>query len=238
MQLSAVLAFATVAFTLIAIPGPDWAFMLAAGARDHIVIPAVGGLLVGYAIITAVVVAGVAPLVAASPWSLLALTVAGSAYLIYLGIRVLRSPAHITEDSATERATASRSFRRGIGVSALHPKGLLLFLAALPQFASPAAPGPLPLQLALLGGVFITLCAMFYVPLGFAADRVLGTRPRVAQVTSRVAGGRDDHRGYRLAWRADGCSILRVSELTTSPGVGTTVMPGLNARYQGGHAFE
>lgn len=29
---------------------------------------------------------------------------------------------------------------------------------------------------------------MFYLPLGYAADRVLGTRPRVAEVTTKVAG--------------------------------------------------
>ena len=42
MEPSAVLGFAVVAFALIAVPGPDWAFVLAAGARDHVVLPAVG----------------------------------------------------------------------------------------------------------------------------------------------------------------------------------------------------
>lgn len=188
METSAALAFAVVAFTLIAIPGPDWAFMLASGARDHIVFPAVGGLMVGYVLITMIVVAGVAPLVAATPLALLALTVAGSGYLMYLGVRVLRSPAHITSDSGGIEASRSACFRRGVGVSALNPKGLLLFLAILPQFASAQAPWPLPIQLALLGGIFIALCGVFYVPLGMTADRVLGSRPRVAQITSRIAG--------------------------------------------------
>ena len=53
MELSAVLGFAVVAFTLIVVPGPDWAYVLAAGARDHVVVPVVGGILLGYVMITA-----------------------------------------------------------------------------------------------------------------------------------------------------------------------------------------
>jgi threonine/homoserine/homoserine lactone efflux protein len=85
MELSAVVGFALIAFTLIVVPGPDWAYILAAGARDHVVIPAVAGLIAGYAAITAVVAVGVGPLVAGSSTALLVLTVGGAAYLIYLG---------------------------------------------------------------------------------------------------------------------------------------------------------
>ena len=41
MALSALLGFAVVAFTLIVVPGPDWAYVLAAGTRDHVVVPVV-----------------------------------------------------------------------------------------------------------------------------------------------------------------------------------------------------
>ena len=40
MEPTAVLGFAAIAFALIAVPGPDWAYVLAAGARDHVVMPA------------------------------------------------------------------------------------------------------------------------------------------------------------------------------------------------------
>ncbi len=87
------LSFAAIAAALIAIPGPDWAYVLGAGARDHVVGPAAAGVVAGYALITAVVVVGVGPLVATVPPALFVLTVAGSTYLIYLGVRTLRSPA-------------------------------------------------------------------------------------------------------------------------------------------------
>ena len=59
VELSVTLAFAAIAFTLIAIPGPDWAYVVAAGAHDRVVAPAVAGILSCYGIVTAVVVAGV-----------------------------------------------------------------------------------------------------------------------------------------------------------------------------------
>jgi threonine/homoserine/homoserine lactone efflux protein len=188
MELSAVLGFAAVAFALIAVPGPDWAYVLAAGARDHVATPVVGGILIGYALITAVVVAGVAPLVAAVPMALVALTICGAGYLTYLGVRTLRSTGHLDVGSAAAPASSPlRYLARGIGVSAFNPKGLLIFLAVL-QFTRTAAGWPLPVQLATLGGVFIAICALLHLPLGHTAHRVLGARPAAANATTKVAG--------------------------------------------------
>ena len=190
MELSAVVGFALVAFTLIVVPGPDWAYILAAGARDHVVMPAVAGLILGYAGITAVVAAGVGPLVARSSTALLFLTVCGGAYLILLGIRVLRSPVHVgIADRATAPAPSpTHHLLRGAGVSALNPKGLLIFLSVLPQFTQPASGWPIPVQLATLGGIFMLACALFYLLLGYTSGRVLGARPGAARATTKVAG--------------------------------------------------
>ncbi|MET8150321.1 LysE family translocator [Actinoplanes sp. NPDC049668] len=188
MEVTVVLGFAAIALTLIVVPGPDWAYVLAAGARDHVVIPAVAGVMAGYALITALLVVGVGQLVATVPPALTTLTVAGAGYLTYLGIRVVRSPGRIEQADAAPTASPSRYFARGIGVSALNPKGILIFLSILPQFTRTPGGWPLPTQFATLGGVFILITALFYLPLGYAADRVLGTRPRLAQVTIRIAG--------------------------------------------------
>ena len=118
MEPTAVLGFAAVALTLIAVPGPDWAYVLAAGARDHVVAPAVCGVMAGYVLVTALVVAGVGPLVAALPAALVALTVAGAGYLVHLGIRTLRGTGRLARADATVApASPGRSFVRGIGVS-------------------------------------------------------------------------------------------------------------------------
>lgn len=188
MDITAVLAFAAIALTLVVVPGPDWAYILAAGARDHVVIPAVGGLVLGYALITAIVVVGVGPLVAAIPAALTVLTLVGAGYLAYLGVRTLMSTGKIHADTKPLASSTIGYVWRGVGVSGLNPKGLLIFLSILPQFTNPAAAWPLPAQLATLGAVFMALTVVFYLPLGFAAHRVLGARPRVSLITTRVAG--------------------------------------------------
>ncbi|MET8885366.1 LysE family translocator [Streptomyces rubiginosohelvolus] len=188
MELSAVTGFAAVALAMIAVPGPDWAYVLAAGTRNHVVWPVISGIAIGYALITAVVALGVGPLIATRPLALTALTAVGALYLTYLGVHVLRARPEPLQAADAQTATPLRFLARGVGVSALNPKGLLIFLSILPQFAHPTDTWPLPLQLAALGGVFILICTLVYLPLGLAADRVLGARPRAAALTTKVAG--------------------------------------------------
>lgn len=190
MPLTDALGFAAIAFTLIAVPGPDWAYVLAAGARDHTVLAAVTGIATGYALVTLVVVAGLGPLVADLPAALTALTVAGACYLAYLGTRALRSAgASVPRREASPLASSSLGYlTRGMGVSALNPKGLLIFLSVLPQFTRSGGGWPLPVQIAALGGIFILIAANFYLVLGYAADRVLSSHPNLTQVTTKLAG--------------------------------------------------
>lgn len=95
MNLADALGFAAVAVTLIAVPGPDWAYILAAGARDRVVWPAVAGLMLGYSLITVVIAVGLGPITTKLPLLLIALTFAGAGYLAHLGVRTLRSTATI-----------------------------------------------------------------------------------------------------------------------------------------------
>jgi threonine/homoserine/homoserine lactone efflux protein len=76
----------------------------------------------------------------------------------------------------------------GIGVSGLNPKGLLVFLALLPQFTNPRAGWPLTVQLAVLGLVFTVTCGLFYLSMGSLIRRVLAAWPGVARVITRVSG--------------------------------------------------
>lgn len=60
-------AFWSVSFLLVLVPGADWAYAITAGLRHRSVLPAVGGMLSGYVLLTAVVAAGLATAVAGSP---------------------------------------------------------------------------------------------------------------------------------------------------------------------------
>jgi threonine/homoserine/homoserine lactone efflux protein len=213
MAASSVVAFWAVALLLIIVPGADWAFVLGASLRARSVVPAVGGLVLGYAGITIVVAAGVGAVVGRSPALLTGLTVAGGCYLIWHGATtVARPPAPIPAAAAPPSAagaavlagasaagavvpagaspagTGRAVLVRGMGVSALNPKGLLVFLALLPQFTSPRWSWPLAAQLGLLGLVFVVSCAAFYLSLGSAARRLLAARPAAARAVTRFSG--------------------------------------------------
>ena len=75
-----------------------------------------------------------------------------------------------------------------MGVSALNPKGLLIFLALLPQFTNPRWSWPLTAQLGLLGLVFAATCGAFYLGLGSAARKILAARPAAARAVTRFSG--------------------------------------------------
>jgi threonine/homoserine/homoserine lactone efflux protein len=186
-----VLAFAGVALTLIAMPGPSWAFILAAGVRDRMVLPAVVGLMIGCTIITAVVAVGLEPLITASPVVLFALTIGGAGWLCYLGVEALRGPGgfeRIGSDDGSPRRRPTRFVAKGVAVSVLNPKGLVIFVAVLPQFSRTSQAWPIAVQLGVLGGVYTLICGLFFLLLGYVADHVLGSRPRLARMTTRVAG--------------------------------------------------
>ncbi|MFC0509070.1 LysE family translocator [Micromonospora costi] len=191
MDVGLVLAFWGVALLLIVVPGADWAFTIAAALAGRVA-PAVGGLTVGYAGMTVVVAAGLGALVAGTPAVLTVLTVAGGAYLIWLGARVLATrtgpvPA-AGGPGVRERDGGWATVVRGLGVSGLNPKALLLFVALLPQFTDPDGSWPVAVQLGLLGLVFTASCAAFYATMGRFARAVLHARPAAARLVSRLSG--------------------------------------------------
>jgi threonine/homoserine/homoserine lactone efflux protein len=86
------------------------------------------------------------------------------------------------------RQASSQAGSKGAGVSGLNPKGLLLFLALLPQFTNPHWSWPLALQLGFLGLIFMLSCGSFYLCVGTFARKALHTRPTVARVITRLSG--------------------------------------------------
>ncbi|GAB7028962.1 LysE family transporter [Streptomyces sp. NPDC021749] len=100
MHMTTLAAFLAVDLLLVFTPGADWAYAISAGLRDRSVVPAVAGLIAGYAGYTLLAVAGLVVLVASSPPVLTALTVAGAAYLMWLGWGVLSRPVAL--GAATE----------------------------------------------------------------------------------------------------------------------------------------
>jgi len=87
---------------------------------------------------------------------------AGAIYLLYLGIRTLMSkhggPLTL---GAVNPAPPGRILQQGILTSMLNPKGILFFVALLPQFVNPHT-GSIPLQMTAFGLTFTLLCLCIY----------------------------------------------------------------------------
>ncbi len=188
MPFELLLTYWVVSFLLTITPGADWAFVISAGFRERSALPSILGLLIGYAGLTAVVAAGLAVLVAQTPWAMLGLSIAGGVYLIWLGVGTIRHPT-VPRIGDTEPTSSIRArLLSGAGVSGLNPKALLLFVALLPQFTSADADWPLWVQLSVLGLVHMANTFGIYAAVGFFAGRVLKARPTTAVLVSRISG--------------------------------------------------
>jgi threonine/homoserine/homoserine lactone efflux protein len=188
MDTGTVAAFLAVDLLLVFTPGADWAYTIAAGLREGSVLPAVTGLVAGYAGHTLLAVAGLVVLVARSPSLLTAVTVLGAGYLVWLGWGVLARPA--SPRAATD-ATAPSPWQitlKGAGVSGLNPKALLLYFSLLPQFIRQGGDWPVAAQTGLFGTLHMASCAVVYLAVGVFARTVLQARPAAARVITRATG--------------------------------------------------
>lgn len=154
------LAFAVASLILALTPGPAVVYILArtlsqgrASGLASVAGVALGNL--GNAVGAAL---GLAALFAVSSAAFTVVKWAGAIYLIYVGVRMLRSAGGSASAAApVPPLERSRVFRDGFVVALLNPKTALFFAAFLPQFMSPDAPH-LPQSLA-LGGLFCAVAA-------------------------------------------------------------------------------
>jgi len=185
-------AFIVVSAALACTPGVDWAYSITAGLRQRSFVPAVAGLCGGYVLHTILMVAGLAALLAGMPGVLAWITVAGAGYLLWLGISTLRSwrVASFGAADAVGLPTANqlRTFLQGMGTSGINPKGLLFYVALVPQFVSPEASLPVPVQSGLLGLTFVVLAGIVYTCVALLARKLLQSRPDAARKVTLASG--------------------------------------------------
>jgi threonine/homoserine/homoserine lactone efflux protein len=127
-------------------PGPDVLYIvgnaLKSGARAGIV--AAFGITAGCFVHIFAAAVGVSALLAASATAFTLLKWIGAAYLVWIGVRMLRSAAPSPVElgpaapGGAHKAELRAIFFRGFATNALNPKVALFFLAFLPQFIGPA----------------------------------------------------------------------------------------------------
>ncbi|MCV7433913.1 LysE family transporter [Mycolicibacterium bacteremicum] len=138
------LAFLGAAIAISIAPGPGAVQSMATGMTDGLRRGwwSVIGLEIGLMLQLVLVAAGVGAVVAGSAVAFTVVKWLGVAYLGYLAVRQWRTAPRDLREQIGAAAVSSRRglVLRGFLVNATNPKGLVFFLAALPQFVTPDAP--------------------------------------------------------------------------------------------------
>ncbi len=190
MPLDHWLAFVAASAVLLAIPGPT-VLLVISYALGHGRKPAaaiVAGVALGDFTAMTASMLGLGAILATSAVLFTGLRWLGGAYLIFLGVKLWRAPAGAAGFEAAPAAGPLRMFAHAYAVTALNPKGILFFVAFVPQFLD-GSRAFLP-QVAILVGTFVTMATMN--SLGFAilasAARERLKQPRVQRVVNRAGG--------------------------------------------------
>ncbi|QPC86870.1 LysE family translocator [Mesorhizobium sp. NBSH29] len=167
MDVSTALLFAATVLPLICTPGPDMLFVsaqaLSGGATAGL--RATAGICLGYLVHSGLAALGVAALIAASPLLFAGLRWLGVAYLAYLAMRLIGSALH-PEAAAADTRRVADPLRRGFVTALLNPKGMMIYLALLPQFMDRRQ--GVAFQALVLSAIFVGLCALVYATLSLA----------------------------------------------------------------------
>ncbi len=158
-DLHAIVAVALAGLALSATPGPSMLYVLSrsVGQSRAAGLASALGLCLGGMVLAAATALGLATLFAQFGWLVTTLRFVGSAYLIYLGLGMIRSAraeADVTLEVKAVRQTSLPSIIwQGVLVELLNPKTVLFFALFLPPFVSAGAGahGSVTLQLLLLG---------------------------------------------------------------------------------------
>lgn len=167
MTLEAYIAFCIAAIAIVIVPGPTVTIIIANslkhGTRAGLL--NVAGTQAGLLVWMAIAIAGLASAITYMGVWFDVLRIAGAAYLIWLGIKLIRSKGQLTAAAAT--APRGGFFFQGFVVILSNPKVLLVFGALIPQFIS--KDGDYLNQLVLLGLSFMVIATVFDSLYAFAA---------------------------------------------------------------------
>jgi len=197
------LLFLLAALVIAVTPGPGIFYIAArtiAGGRRAGFASSVGTGL-GALVHVAAVTIGMSTVLLASAELFTAVKLAGSAYLVWLGLKMVRQAGVLRPTQAAE-TTTRRAFRDGIVVEALNPKTAAFFLALLPQFVD-ASRGSVALQLMVLGSISVVLntgADLAVVMMTAAAREALAGRPGLIRRLRQGAGALLCSLGVSLAF--------------------------------------
>lgn len=171
-------------------PGPNGLLALTHGAlhgRRKALYTIFGGAF-GFIAVVGLSMFGIGALLKASLGWLAVMKWVGGAYLVWLGIQVWRSPPiGIAVRSPSRRRAGWSMFRQGALSALTNPKGLLFFVAFLPQFIDPAR--SLFVQFVIMAGTFAAIEIATEVFIASMAHRIGQWLQAVGRRFNQVCGG-------------------------------------------------
>jgi len=182
-------AYVAACFVLAIVPGPTVtviiASSLARGTKAGLM--NILGTQIGMFTMVIVVAFGLEAVIGFMGWAFNWIKLAGAAYLIWIGINMLRSDGHLGGGSAGAARTPLQDAIRGFLVIWSNPKALIFLGALLPQFVDRSQP-TFP-QIIVLGAIFMTLASVTDSMYAVLAGRMrhLLSAARV-KVVSRISG--------------------------------------------------
>ena len=158
MALEIWLAYALAATVIIVIPGPTILLVITQSLSHGkmATVPLVLGVMLGDTLALIASLLGLGAILATSAFLFSVVKWIGAAYLVYLGISLWRkSNASFTIAESDKTARPRKLFMNAFIVTTFNPKGIVFFIAFLPQFVKPEF--DVPLQLSILGATFVVI---------------------------------------------------------------------------------
>jgi threonine/homoserine/homoserine lactone efflux protein len=190
MSLQLYLAFVAACIALALLPGPIVTLVIANGLRHgtRAALTNIAGVQLGVAIVMGILAIGLTSLMATMGYWFDWVRFAGAAYLVWLGIKLIRAPVEGVGAEASPPPPRGGFFLQGFVVTLSNPKLLVFFGAFIPQFVD-MSKDHVP-QVALLGVTFMITGAVtdsIYALLAGRA-RLFFSKQRT-RLLSRISGG-------------------------------------------------
>jgi len=198
------LLFIFASLVLIVTPGQDMILVMSRSITQGAAagIATAAGVSVGLVGHTILATLGLGAILRTSEWLFLALKLVGAAYLIYLGVGLLRSKSTVLVMQDSSRRSHGRLFADGALSNLSNPKIAIFYFAFLPQFVLPGATHP-TWSVFVLGLLFAAITFAIKGPVGFCAGLLsawLRCRPGALTWLYRSSGAVLVGLGVRLAF--------------------------------------
>lgn len=197
------LTYLAILLGFVFIPGPAVILTLAraTGSGTRVGLATGLGIAAGDLVHTAMTVLGLSAVIFASAFMFSLIKYLGAAYLVYLGIIMIFDRRQTGLQREAVQITPRLAFRQAVIAEVLNPKSALFFLAFLPQFVQPEN-GLVPLQLTVLGVLFVAMGLLSTVTVAISAGSVSGflrSNPFVLRWQNTAIGAIYCALGLRLA---------------------------------------